>query len=118
MSTGNLALCSHFTLHPYDDGNGYYNSDFVTHYLRIYDLETGECIDTIRIKCKGEPHYQYIAARLHECGYTRDQFFLMWDTYFDHDGTLNDPPHSMDVYELPNYSFEYCSRITGRTTRP
>lgn len=117
MSTGNLALCSHFTLDPYDDGNGYCNSDFVTHYLRIYDLGNGECIDTIRIKCKGEPYWQIIAAILHEHGYSKEQFFCMWDTYFDHDGTLNDLPHSMDICELPKYSFEYCSRITGRTTR-
>ena len=99
------ALCSHLTYHPYMDAPGCPNNSFITNYLRIYDLETGELVDTICMKVHGEPMWQLIANHLHWHSYAREQFFCWWRADFEADGTLNDQPRQMQLMELPPYDF-------------
>ena len=103
--TSQYALCSHLTYDQYMDAPGRPNNSFITNYLRIYNLETGELADTIRMKVHGEPMWQLIANHLHWHGYTREQFFCWWRADFEADGTLNDQPRQMQLMELPDYDF-------------
>ena len=66
--SGNLALCSHFTYHSFRDTNGTKNNEFVTNYLKIFDLTSGEMVDCIRMKVKGQPFWQKIEGVLVQVG--------------------------------------------------
>lgn len=97
--SGNLALCSHFTYHSFRDENGIENNEFVTNYLKIFDLTNGEMIDCIRMKVKGQPFWQKIEGVLIDHGYDSDMFFCMWYADFEKDGTLND--RRIDLLGVP-----------------
>ena len=98
-TAGTLALCSHFTYHSFRDENGTENNEFVTNYLKIFDLTSGELVDCIRMKVKGTPFWQKIEGILVDHGYDSDMFFCMWYADFEKDGTLNDC--RIDLLEVP-----------------
>lgn len=96
---GNLALCSHFTYHSFRDTNGTENNEFVTNYLKIFDLTNGEMVDCVCMKVKGQPFWQKIEEVLIDHGYSSDMFFCMWYADFEKDGTLSD--RRIDLLEVP-----------------